>query len=775
MVIWEESELDLAETIFTVKLVKPGDAEGTVRQFQQPVQMGLRIPHIQLPRWKYRLEEAVSGQSPPGPVPVDDEPDADGSLRYPPESMVAGKGIGFSMISYLQGSEDVLPEILKLIREAEQGRAYPKAWTPEREAYLQSMLTPRFTREALTSHAAVLFQPGGILYEFSVPAESGHEIITVTVAATHGQTPSALGRVNDATLEVMPSAFAGHGGADTVGSGANLNALIDGVIALGEHATPKGLGLLLQLALARSVANTSGASATGFSLQAMLYRGPARLFTFDDVEYKIEVNLRHKAGLSVPGLGHWGTQAVVERTAQAFGLRPAPATQPGATAKSTLTGSVQFISHEELARDNPVDPAAVRNVGQVEVLQSFGKGQRGWAAVKGGARTPVELPAVTPHLGEDGHVVVNPDDQMMEVLTPHPFPLMIKTILHEAGLSENEIGDAHKVLTDPAHLAAAIGGIRPGEIRHTFVKKANPLKFEFQDRHVVLTIEGFPTNARKFGDRAVKLFQMHVAEGGPIITAGKSKTTLIGLNSGIPGLSELFGADSFNWLQELTYGHGWYKTEGTTDSLTLTQGRLLQATRTYLEATADVVYRVHAVAQNKSLLLDGDVEYFGRIIRVKDGLSWLTLDKPAADPRDPAPGPPPDPDTVMVIGRRPAGEPQARGWRLRARGGGWWTSCGRRAGKVTTSRFPGYSSSRRPRDPSGCTRRRRRGRDRPMSVARATLSSTPCKTCCASAHRGHLKATRRSKLRYQVRGMAPGGPARGGCATGLRTFSTCSP
>ncbi len=321
---------------------------------------------------------------------------------------------------------------------------------------------------------------------------------------------------------------------------------------------------------------------------------------------------------------------------------------------------MQFISHEELARDNPVDPAAVRDVGRVEVLETFGKGQRGWAAVKGGARTPVVLPSVTPHL-KDGRVeVVNPDDQVMEVLTPHPFPLYIRTLLHEAGLTDNEIGDAHKVLTDPAHLAAAIGGIRPGAIRHEFVRKANLRKFEFQDRHVGLTIEGFPTNARKFGDRPVNLFQMSVAEGGPEVSAGKSTTTLVGLNTAIPGLSELFGKDSFNALIELTYGHGWYKTQGTSDSLSLTQGRLLQATRTYLEATADVVYRVHVTGQNKSLGLDGDVEYFGQIIRVKDGLSWLTLAKPAADPRDDPPKQAPDPDTVMVIGRRPPGDPKAQ-------------------------------------------------------------------------------------------------------------------
>src|SRR5260370_20352979 len=123
------------------------------------------------------------------------------------------------MIAYLQGSEDVLPEILNMVREADQGKPWAKRWTPDRETYLQSLLNPRFTRESLTSHAGQLFQPGGVRYEVSVPAREGNEIITVTVAATHGQEPSALGRMNDVILEAMPSATAGHGGEGAVGAG----------------------------------------------------------------------------------------------------------------------------------------------------------------------------------------------------------------------------------------------------------------------------------------------------------------------------------------------------------------------------------------------------------------------------------------------------------------------------------------------------------------------------------------------------------------------------
>ena len=40
--------------------------------------------------------------------------------------------------------------------------------------------------------------------------------------------------------------------------------------------------------------------------------------------------------------------------------------------------------------------------------------------------------------------------------------------------------------------------------------------------------------------------------------------------------------------------------------------------------------------------LDGDVDYSGKISGSRTGIGWLTARKPAADPRDPAPGPPPD-------------------------------------------------------------------------------------------------------------------------------------
>src|SRR5260370_6254269 len=141
------------------------------------------------------------------------------------------------------------------------------------------------------------------------------------------------------------------------------------------------LGFLAQRAAARGVTATSGVAATGFSLQAMLYRGPARLFTYDDVQYTIKLEIRHQAGASVPGLAHWVWHVVLDWAAYAAAVlgypasgesngtpAPAQAAEPaGATRQDTLTGSGQFISHEELARHHPADPEPLIDAGKTEV------------------------------------------------------------------------------------------------------------------------------------------------------------------------------------------------------------------------------------------------------------------------------------------------------------------------------------------------------------------------------------------------------------------------
>src|SRR5260370_31145107 len=106
---------------------------------------------------------------------------------------------------------------MRLIQAADGDKAWAKAWTPAELVYLQAQLTPYFTREGLTTQASVLFQPTGIRVELWRPARSewvrmgrsGWEVITINVRAAHEGKP-VLGRVANATLQVMPSAFPPH-------------------------------------------------------------------------------------------------------------------------------------------------------------------------------------------------------------------------------------------------------------------------------------------------------------------------------------------------------------------------------------------------------------------------------------------------------------------------------------------------------------------------------------------------------------------------------------
>ncbi|HSZ29654.1 MAG TPA: hypothetical protein VK784_07845, partial [Pseudonocardiaceae bacterium] len=210
MVIWGNSVLYMTDVRFKVRLVRPSDTFQTVRKAESTVKMGLRVPGISRDRFETLLERAHTGVDDGKPLPVDDEPDESRPIRYPPESMAAGVGIGFSMAVAMQGAEAVMPEVLDMIQHQDAAKAWARDWTPAELTYVQSQLAPRFTKEALTSHAAMVFQPGGVRTELFRPARSGWEIITVTVKAKHGDEPTALGRVKEATLEVMPSAFAGQ-------------------------------------------------------------------------------------------------------------------------------------------------------------------------------------------------------------------------------------------------------------------------------------------------------------------------------------------------------------------------------------------------------------------------------------------------------------------------------------------------------------------------------------------------------------------------------------
>src|SRR5260370_36574018 len=247
----------------------------------------------------------------------------------------------------------------------------------------------------------------------------------------------------------------------------------------------------------------------------MVYVGKACLFNFL-TKYQFSLAVRHEVSLA-PGLLHWayhasgaekGVEAIKKVAVAAFvppnsammadidnsrAYKAALAAAPATARKSTtLTGSVQFVLHENLARKRQADPAALADVGKTTVVARFGK-KRPAAARPKKPKNEVVLPSVKDYLASDGHVAASPDDQVMEVLSNKQLADLVEQQLKRLGLDDDTIGQMPPVLTEPANLTASVGGLRPGPIKHTFTQKVSDWKGGFPDRPVALPTEASPT------------------------------------------------------------------------------------------------------------------------------------------------------------------------------------------------------------------------------------------------------------------------------------------
>ena len=133
-------------------------------------------------------------------------------------------------------------------------------------------------------------------------------------------------------------------------------------------------------------------------------------------------------------------------------------------------------------------------------------------------------------------------------------------MLHDVGMKDAAIGDLPQTITAPEFLGSALVRGRAVNM-HTIVQSGI-----LSDRHAVVTIEGIPTWIRLDGPDAVKLFQMHVAEGSAIAADSSATTRSGGFSVGVPGL--LLGRVGFQWLDMETYGRTWGTVKGESFNLT---------------------------------------------------------------------------------------------------------------------------------------------------------------------------------------------------------------
>ena len=694
-VIWGNSVLYLSDFQITADWIT-GRGQVTHRD---NLRVNWRIPELERARFEYLIARAA-GEDPAGAEPVDDEPDATGSERHPPAVMTASRGSAFSGALEMPGAEKLLDRVVEMIKEVDGPLPNSPTWTPPEEAKLEAELGTRIGQQALKAHVGELFQPGGTRMVLYRPANNGVEIITVSIAATHGPKVAAKGRVNKTTLEVMPSAFAGNGGTDSLAAGVGGFGQLSFLKGLGsgEHQEPRGVGFQVQAGFRSGQSVETTAVASGFTLQAMLYGPePARYFRYDDVRYKIKVDVRHEKYPTASVLRLLGSVLVgaVSDGRAAF-------TAPAASSleDDTLRGSVTFIMHEALTRTEPEPAAVIAEVGKV--VTNITRKPPKAAGIGRALLNEARLPDLGPHLGPDG-----PDsfdyieDQVMEVLGSAAISRAISGMLRELRLDDEAVGDLPWTISAPDFLASAL--VRGRAINmHTIVQSGIA-----GDRHAEVMIEGVPTGVQQDGHDVVKLFQMHVAEGSAVSGDAVTGSRAIGGTVSVPGL--LLGRVGFQWLNMYTYGHTWGKSEGQSLTMTPTTGRLTQGTREYLEYTADMVWRITVTARDKNMLKNSELDYRSAILKISRGVSFLRRVEAAPDPRD-NPQVPDDLDVPAVIGRIDASRPPASRRRTRPVAGGCARSlsCGRRAGPRITGSCPWCRCCRLRRCTTSCSRAPRR-------------------------------------------------------------------
>ncbi|HEY2579813.1 MAG TPA: hypothetical protein VGI74_26170, partial [Streptosporangiaceae bacterium] len=625
-----------------VQIARDSEAPEDMPQVEGDILVGLRVPDIQRARFEALISEAVrqSGED----IPVDDEPDEQGTQRHPPESLAARQGMGFSAVSHLSKAEAVLPTILDMTQRADEPLAWTRPWKALELAYLRSQLSAKFTREALASGAAGLFQPGGETLELFRPARDGTEIITVTVRADRGADYTASGRIGEATLEVMPSAFAGNSAADTVGTSIAGSVTGGAGIGLGTSIPARSLGASLALGGSRTHSATTGAEASGFGLEAMLYEGPARYFDYP-VRFRIEVHIRWEHSIAPRG---WLPLLTALAKAALNPAGVAGAKRPGATVREVVNGgSARFIIPEMLTREVAPDPAVVAVTGQAREFRFLPPRGRPNSMLR--PDRTVTLPDIRPFLGPGGHVPLNPDDQVMEVLGSHQIGRTLKSLLLDAGMNLASIGDLHWTVTSPVHLSSSM--VRgPSVLMNTIVQDGI-----VTDRHAVIRIEGYPTSAQPAGADPVEMFQMHVAEGDGTVSSsvakGKSFSYAFGGVYGLLAGALGGGEQQVNLSAGYTGTHGSTRTQ--TRTITPTSGRLTQAVRQYLENAADMVWRISVTAHDQNVIYRSLPRHAAAIVTVRRGISFLRLADPGPDPRVAA-GWPTRPGTVPEIRRTTA-------------------------------------------------------------------------------------------------------------------------
>jgi ppGpp synthetase/RelA/SpoT-type nucleotidyltranferase len=618
----------------TVDVVKPGSGPDSTTGVSGDITVYLRVPAHQRDRFEASLRRAAADSA--LEIPDDQDtiavdpgltgPQLEDELaerdlpRYPPVSLAVGRGTGFTAISHLAGAEKVLPELVRLIQQAGRPMAWSRDWDAMELAGARRELASRFTAEGLKNWSGSLFQPGGLKTRLTRPAVNGVEVVTVTVtgrlrsaaadaAAQTVPRPVRSGRVASAKLEIMPSAFAGHGGDDTVTSGFNADVQFGFTIGLGTETPARTTPWNGKYNLNGMDNYTTSVGASAFALQAILYTGPLRTFDYD-VTLAMHVEVEHLSDTLTSD---------VPRIAALVRLGPVGLGRLRNTSAATVDGSARFVIVEKLAPTQEPTVEQIRETGQVR--QAADRAAEPAHTYPPAAHVTTAVSRDLAGVLGDGHVPLTPGDQVMEVLGSEHVADTIVSRLAQFGLTPEAYGTLPWVMTRAETLASSM--VRgPSVISHEVVRRGT-----LADRRATITLEGFPFNDRTTS-AIVDMYRMDVAEGnGQIGSAhSTSRNHTLNVSGGLGVLVHRFLDTSriTQSVQPLNYTFNFAdKNVAKSQGLVSTAGRLIQSRDEYLEHTADLAWRVTVTVRDTNMFGVIRTQTQQDVVEIVDGVTFL--------------------------------------------------------------------------------------------------------------------------------------------------------
>ncbi|QMU77943.1 hypothetical protein GXW83_21840 [Streptacidiphilus sp. PB12-B1b] len=573
---------------------------------------------------------APNGQ---GPAQV---PPAQAADRFPPVSVEANQGIGFSAIGRLSGAEKILPQIEGQLKEVEASRSWAPGRGPMEASYLRRQLLAKFSKEALINRGSALFQPGGVKEKLYRPVGNGTEVITIEVKAVRSAQPTAQGRVTNAKLELMPAGFAGHGGNDSLSASSTLAFNFSGTAGIGRltKSALRQFGPSLEVGGTLSKSDSSGGGSSGFQLQAMLYGGAARTFDYD-VTYQVKVGIKHVVETNPtdwPALAYRKLRSLVlppaENPLLATIARERSVTRH-VTGPAGAPHQVRLVVPEELTHTARPD---VTGIG-TRVPRNF-RGLRGPQVVDRYTHSRTTLPLVRlpdiPAELQRRHTPLNGDDVVMETIGAHHVEAEVVELLNQVGISPDRAGDIAWAATGTEMLTGAqVRG--PSPITATFVRQGL-----LQDGHTVVRIEGFPLDG---GATPLHLqtLKMDVAEGGSNVSGsdgwGRSSYYKVGVSFGAAAGTDHGGQSVFPGLNrqgDLPFVKN--KSRSSSTTLGPVSGRLTQLNADFTEHRAHMLYRVTVITQKKNVFGSSTPRVASGLFEVNGGIRYLRATAAPADP-----------------------------------------------------------------------------------------------------------------------------------------------